>query len=316
MALQRTDRPPISSESVAATTEPARTESPVYSVATATSPSSLDLIEQIRTQGYCRIPAVYTPAQTKQALVRLQQLYQEGQEQLTENIPFLNRNHPMVYNLENKDFDFLTMLFAPQQVHAVLRHFLNDKWYRAIPAEEPNYILRSFLARSSNDALPLHIDSFMPYVTEESFIMQLAIILEDQDEENGCTIVLPGSHQSGEYADRSRADECVPIYSKAGDIVIWDSRLWHGTLANVSANRTRWSIIATFGRWWIKQNFNMVENVPQAIYDRLTPGQKAMLGFSSIPFSDETQGIDFKQGFDALLPDVTDYRSARQYHPG
>ncbi|MEM7130464.1 MAG: phytanoyl-CoA dioxygenase family protein [Chloroflexota bacterium] len=276
--------------------------------------TSTDFIQQITSQGYCHIPTVYSSEQVDHALSLIKQVYEQSNDKLTKNIPFLNRNHPMVYNLENKDAYFLEMLFAPQIVHQILMHFLNDKSYRSIPQDQPNYILRSFLARSSRDALPLHIDSFMPYIADESFIMQVAIVLEDQDEENGCTIVMPRSHQSGEYADRARNDECIPLYSKAGDVLIWDSRLWHGTLANVSETRTRWAAIATLSRWWIKQNFNTTENVPQSIYEQLTDNQKAVVGFCSIPFCDETQGIDIRQGHDALLPEATDYRSARQYH--
>jgi len=266
-----------------------------------------ELIKQIETQGYCQIPQVYSQEQVEKALALAKGWHRKTADSLTDNIPFLNQNHPMVYNLENKDHYFLDLLFAPAVVHKILIHFLNDRWYRPIPDTEPNYILRSYLARSSNDALPLHIDSFMPYVGSESFIMQVAIILEDQNEDNGCTVVMPGSHQSGQYADRNRFDETIPITSKAGDVVIWDSRLWHGTLANKS-DGTRWAMIATFSRWWIKQAFNMVENIPQEIYTKLTDSQKAILGFCSIPYHDETQGIDMKQGYNVLRPDVSAYR--------
>jgi len=274
-----------------------------------------EYIEQIKEVGYCKIPGVFTAEQVAHARELSQDLFEKHRETLTDKVPILNRNHPMVYNLENKDVYFLRMIYAPVVVHKILMYFLNDKWYRPIPQEEPNYILRSFLARSSNDALPLHIDSFMPYSnSDESFIMQTAVILEDQDDENGCTVVMPGSHLSGEYADRSQYDECIPIHSKAGDVVMWDSRLWHGTLANVSKERTRWAVIATFSRWWIKQNFNTVENVPQEIYDQLNDSQKAVLGFTSLPYSDETRGIDLKQGYEALLPRVEDYYNSRDYH--
>jgi hypothetical protein len=46
----------------------------------------------------------------------------------------------------------------------------------------------------------------------------------------------------------------------------------------------------------------------------LTPNQKAMLGFCSLPFNDETQGIDLKQGYGLLLNDAAEYRTSPRYH--
>ena len=116
--------------------------------------------------------------------------------------------------------------------------------------------------------------------------MQCVILLEDMTEENGCTVIVPGSHLSDQYAPQDAFANAVSIHGKAGDLVIWDSRTWHAAKENAS-NRTRWSIIATFCRWWIKQAFDIPGNLPQDIYDQLTDNQKAVLGFSSVPYDDE-----------------------------
>lgn len=273
-------------------------------------------IASLTESGYCHIPGVFTADQVARAKRLLDELLVKSRDTLTDKIPPLNCNQHMVFNLENKDFYFLEMLFASQGVHQILMHFLNDKYYRAIPQQEPNYILRSFLGRSSNEMLPLHIDSFLPYLSnDESIIVQAAVVLEDQDEENGCTVIMPGSHRSCQYADRSQYDSCTPILSKAGDVVLWDSRLWHGTLPNRSKTRTRWAIIGTFSRWWIKQNSNVTENLPQVFYDKLTDSQKAVLGFCSLPYSTERDGMDLREGYSALLPRVADYAQSKSYHP-
>ena len=57
-----------------------------------------------------------------------------------------------------------------------------------------------------------------------------------------------------EYADQNTFQKAKPILTSAGDLVIWDSRLWHGAKENHS-NNDRWSLISTFTRWWIKQNY-------------------------------------------------------------
>lgn len=48
--------------------------------------------------------------------------------------------------------------------------------------------------------------------------------------------------------------------------------------------------------------------LPQEIYEKLTDNQKAMLGFCSIPYANEQEGVDKKRGYDKLLPHVDDYK--------
>ena len=125
------------------------------------------------------------------------------------------------------------------------------------------------------------------------------------NETNGCTVVVPGSHQSGRYSDRSLKKR-IPLIAEAGDIAIWDSRLWHGTLDNLS-NKSRWVLIATFTRWWVKQSMDMTRKLPQDIYEQLTDAEKLMLGFCSIPPFDETGSIHTKKSYEELKPNVADY---------
>lgn len=265
-----------------------------------------EIIKEIETKGYCVIPQVYTKEQIKKSLDLVLEWRKRSEGYITKDLPSLAKD-PMVWNLNCKDYYFLEMLFVSSEIEKALVHFLNDSWYKKIPPGEPNYILRSYVARSSAAALPLHIDSFIPYVGNHTISMQYSIVLEDMSEANGCTIAVPGSHNSGKYVEQSALKDAVLIEAKAGDTVLWDSRLWHGAKANNSSG-TRWSIIATFTRWWVKQAFNITQNLPQEIYERLTPRQKAILGFCSIPFNDESEGIDLRQGYDSLIQDDSGFR--------
>jgi ectoine hydroxylase-related dioxygenase (phytanoyl-CoA dioxygenase family) len=264
-------------------------------------------IKQLETDGYCKIPNVYRPEEIKEALDLV--IYWKGKTEstLTKDLPGLAKGHPMVWNLQYKDAYFLKLLFASEEAERILMHFLNDAWYKKISLEEPNYILRSYVARSSAGALPLHIDSFIPYTGGHTISMQCAIILEDMTESNGCTIAVPGSHNSGEYADQSALKYTVPIEAQAGDVVLWDSRLWHGAAAN-QCSGTRWTMVATFTRWWVKQAFNIPRNLPLEIYEKLTAKERAMLGYCSLPYNNESEGIDMRQGHDSLRVDVSGYR--------
>lgn len=220
-------------------------------------------------------------------------------------VPFLNRGHDILYNLQNKSFLFLSTLLRLGVLRSVLMELLNDSWYRDIPPERPNYILRGYIARSSGpEPLPLHIDSFVPGSGRLPWALQAALILEDQSVDNGCTMVIPGSHRADRYATQEDWVSAVPILSQSGDLVVWDSRLWHGAAANRESG-TRWSLIGTFCRWWVKQSYDIPRSLPQSFYQHLSDEEKAVLGFCSLPPKDETERVDLKSGYDSL-PSTTE----------
>lgn len=264
-------------------------------------------IASVERDGYAYVPQAYTGDEVGDALERIKYWYEKTLSGQSDRMPRLNKGQPMVYNLQSKDILFIRMMLGNEIVGAMLKHFLNDQWFTSLPEGEPNYILRSFLARSSDYQMPMHIDSFVPYTGSHVFIMQCSILLEDQSEENGCTVLVPGSHLSDQYAPQESFDNAVSIEAKAGDLVFWDSRIWHGARKNDSGG-TRWAMIATFCRWWIKQAFDIPGNLPQEIYDQLTETEKAVLGYCSVPYDDETFGIDMKRSFDLLPKKVEDYR--------
>jgi ectoine hydroxylase-related dioxygenase (phytanoyl-CoA dioxygenase family) len=254
-------------------------------------------IENLKTLGYTKISQAIDKWEVDYLLVLVQKYYEESKDKVSKDVPRLNNNQPNIYNLQNKDINFVDILLKNETLEEILKYFLNDKWYKQIPPDQPNYILRHLGARSSNEALPLHIDSFIPYKGGEVMAIQVAIMLEDSSIKNGCTLVVPGTHQSGAYADKNFLDKAIPLEAKAGDILIWDSRLWHGTTGNDSKG-TRWAIISTFTRWFIKQMFNIPEALPEEIKKQLSPKEKSILGFSSISYNTEFEGIEMKKGYE------------------
>ena len=210
-----------------------------------------------------------------------------------------------VHNIQNKDKYFIDTLDDPFLIKVLMEN-LQDPFYKSLPPDIPNYILNFYNARSSGKKeLKLHMDTFLPSPGEKTWTMQAAFILEDCTFESGCTVVVPKSHRSGTFIDFSNA-KAEPLIAKSGDLVLWDSRLWHGTSANVTG-RSRWIIIATFTTWWVKQRTDVPRSLPDEIYQELSDRQKILLGFCSIPPKDEHERINFKGGYEALRPSVKDY---------
>jgi hypothetical protein len=259
-------------------------------------------MNEIEQQGYTRIPQIFNAEcieKIKQLILKEWEKSSQDQS-LLKNIPRLNQGHKIIYNLQNKDIYFFKLFIQHPLLRSVLIHCLNDEWYKQIPQDSPNFILRSLLARSSGDStMPLHIDSFIPNTGSHISIMQVAIILEDQNITNGCTLVVPGSHHFGRYAAQDWLKYSVPVESKAGDVVMWDSRIWHGANANTTGS-SRWSVIATFCRWWIKQNYDITGSIPRDFLQQLSNEEKTILGFCSIPPRNEHDRLDIKTGHEVF----------------
>ena len=268
----------------------------------------LQVIKEVDAYGYGHVPGFLTP----EALTRLLKLTEENYRKVNakgkveyKGTPDRNKDDKMLYNLQNIDKAFIDLLVCPL-ITAIATKKLNDVHYRFLPPEVPNYVLQYYNARSSGQKLDLHIDSHIPFSGDYTNMMQFAFLLEDSDEENGCTTVVPGSHKSGAYTDRDLKN-VHNLTGKAGDLVFWDSRVWHGTLENRSG-RSRWALVATLSMWWVKPSMDIVRSMNDEIYKQCTDQQKQLLGFCAIPPIDPMERNNTKCGYDFLKPSVKDYK--------
>ena len=253
-------------------------------------------IDEIVNQGYTRIEGFLDFDEVSTGLEKLEVLRNTTQAVEDEYLPRLDKGSRGIYNLQNKDIWFLDIFTEDSRLMPILRHFLNDPFYKQIPQNKANFILRSMGARTSSKPLPLHIDSMFPYVGSNVITMQAILFLEESNEETGCSLVIPGSHNLGLYAREDMIGQAIPLTAKPGDLVVWDGRIIHGTKSNTS-NRTRWSIVATMARWWLKQQYRITEAVPETILKDCSREQMTILGFDSVPGLTEYDKVDIKIGY-------------------
>jgi len=265
------------------------------------------IIKEVETYGYSCVKGYLTASTVRALLARVKEGYERinrGAKMRYAGVPSRDKDDKILYSVYNLDRMFLDILVT-RTVRAIAMNKLNDVHYRFLPPEVPNYILLYYNARSSGAKLDLHIDSHIPFSGSRTIMMQFVCLLEDADEANGCTVVVPGSHRSAEYTDRG-LDKVYPLAGKAGDLICWDSRLWHGTCANAS-NRLRWALIATLGMWWIKPSMDIVRSVSEEIYRGCSNEQKQLLGFCSIPPASPLERVNTKCGYEFLRPSIKDY---------
>ncbi len=263
--------------------------------------------EEILVEGYTLVESFVTAPTVDRMLERVKAQHRSQRELSLRGRPAKELGE-QVHNLHNKDKFFLEVLFEVHDhplVSRVLREHLQDPFYHSLPSDVPNYILGFYNARSSGAALKLHMDTFIPSAEEKTWTMQVGWALEDSTLANGCTLVVPRSHRSGTFVDYDRAKP-KPILARRGDLVIWDSRIWHGTRDNISGG-SRWFILSVFTPWWVKQRTDITRSLPDEIYQQLDDRQKCLLGFCSIPPKDEEERVHFKGGYADLRPSVSDY---------
>jgi len=258
-----------------------------------------DIIRNIKIYGFSLIKQLLNKEQKTFLLRKVKEIYSRSSTPINilKGLPKRDLRDLRIYNLPQRDKVFIDLI-TNKEFEKILIPLINDPYYRFLPKSVPNYILNSFSARSSGYALDLHIDSMFPFQGNYPISILVLIVLENMNEENGCTLVVPGSHQSGMYTDRSLKEKKL-IIAEAGDVLMIDSRTWHGTTENKTKS-SRWLINAMYSQWWLKQQIDIVNNLPGSIYKKLTNKQKQLLGFCSIPPKSEIERVNTKCGYDFL----------------
>ena len=73
------------------------------------------------------------------------------------------------------------------------------------------------------------------------------------------------------------------------------------------SNKSRWSIIATMGMWWVMPSMDIIRSIDNNIYKSCSNMQKQLLGFCSIPPINEFERNNTKCGYDFLKKNISDY---------
>ena len=254
-------------------------------------------IREIEKNGYCVIKNFLNKQSVSKILKKVSYYYKLNKNKKYNGTPKRDYEDKILYNLQNKDYDFIKIL-THKKITEIAKYFLNDQFYRFLSNDKPNFILNYFNARSSGKKLDLHIDSWIPYSGKKTHMMQFVFLLEDSTPTNGCTVVVKGSHKSGKFTNR-QCKKIINLTGRAGDLIIWDSRLWHGTLENYDKS-SRWAIVTTLSSWWVKQAMDMPRSLPNKIYKKCTKYEKQLIGYCSIPPSNEFERINTKCGYEVL----------------
>lgn len=191
----------------------------------------------------------------------------------------------IVYNLHNKDIRYLDLCCHPS-VLSVVKEVLQEGSYR----NSGQFNLLCFDARdpdSNAEVQQLHTDSNLPGQGGYPLIMVALFMLDDFTVENGATRIVPYSHLRSDYPENKKIyDEEIIIEASKGSVLIFNAALWHGG-GKKTKDSSRWAVLPSYGRFFIKPSFDFARNIPAHIFEQLTDDRKVLLGLTSCPPKDE-----------------------------
>ena len=118
--------------------------------------------------------------------------------------------------------------------------------------------------------------TFFPHPRPNMIVASMWAIT-DFREDNGATLVVPGSHQWPEERQATN-NEIIAAEMSAGSVLYWLGGTLHGAGANVSSE-WRYGVILTYSLGWLRQEENQYLNVPPDVAQRLPPELRDMIGY-------------------------------------
>ena len=162
------------------------------------------------------------------------------------------------------------------------------------------WICHSFL---SNGADPggypqgLHIDQgpLLPFQTREAPVLANTMYIpQDVNEENGGTLLIPGSHrilaEAGSGGEVGELPPAINLEARAGTLLVFDGRLLHGT----GANRTdRLRFVATMSNVtaWTRQQENWIMTVSPDVLAEASPKLLHRMGLQALTYGGTIEGF-------------------------
>jgi ectoine hydroxylase-related dioxygenase (phytanoyl-CoA dioxygenase family) len=197
---------------------------------------------QLDEQGYLVLPGLMSTALLERLRTRVEELFAEEGERAGSEFnqePGARR----LANLVNKGRVFEEVIVTPEVLEA-MSHVLGPKFKLS------SVNVRSADPHSASDQ-PLHADSAAVADEEGYWVCNSIWMLDDFTKENGATRCVPGSHRWGRAPAPGFFEEHpgqILVTGKAGDVVVMNSRMWHGGTAN-SADRPRRAMHVYYTRW-------------------------------------------------------------------
>ncbi len=137
----------------------------------------------------------------------------------------------------------------------------------------------------------LHRDDTPFPIDNAGMEIQIGVMwaLDDFNEENGCTRVVPGSHRFLRAWHLPRLDKWEAAVMPRGSALFYLGSMWHGGGANRS-NAPRMGLINVYSLGWLRQESNQYLHHPPELAAKFAPRLRALLGYTPHGVGDDQCG--------------------------
>jgi ectoine hydroxylase-related dioxygenase (phytanoyl-CoA dioxygenase family) len=263
-------------------------EDVTLSAAADLAPKARDLDQakqDLDAKGYCVVENVLSRSEILALRTRL---IEQAEGERTRGVSFhdggAGRPNQRVWMLVNKGRVFRDLMLHPI-VDQLIGHLLG-----------PDFLLSSLtanIAHTGGEPMVLHTDQgYVGFWTPVPVVANIAWMLDDFTEANGGTRLIPASHlnqaatqRSSSFAPKDAAnypkpEETIGAEGKAGSVLCFDGRMWHGTGAN-GTDRPRHALLSYHCRPFIRQQENFVLGLLPEIRRNERPALLRRLGFGT-----------------------------------
>lgn len=243
--------------------------------------------------GYCLIEDGASPEQTERLRARAED---QAAAERALGVAHLSPAQQHLWALVNKGDVFVEcMTHEPQAVQAgpLIEHLLDD-----MVGAGWNHL--SFIANISFPGCHpqgLHQDQALlaPYRTEAApALVNTIYVLQDVDEVNGGTLIVPGSHRRYRNADGTFGAVPPPINleAKAGTIVLKDGRTLHGGAVNRS-DQLRMILTNSVVPPWVRQQENFLLTIRPGVLENASEKFLWRAGFQATASRNMVEGYGY-----------------------
>jgi len=243
-----------------------------------------DHLSELEQDGYTIIPAALSPEDVDASRRAVQELL-DAEDAVARTTGTQTDNLRNAHAIVGKHAHFYEFFLNPP-VMQIVRAVLGDDalMYDAnirVPMPTGN--------RDARKGFQVHVDredyTVLPFVGGQHYPMALNVVwcLVDFTEENGTTVLWPGSHLTCQVPEpETTAPGSIQIRAPSGAAVIWDAALWHQGGIN-RGDSPRWTVIAYYQRAWVKGKTDSVRLLSPEALAEMSAEAKQLVGIMPAP---------------------------------
>ena len=240
------------------------------------------MLEQFRTQGYVILEGLLSGEELREITAAVAPFEAARPPGRTS---FEGKRSKRVYSLAGKGDVFLRLAEHPRIV-ALLDQLLLPNWLLST--------MQSIRLLPGEARQAWHTDDAFYIVPRPHPPLGVSVIwaIEEFTEENGATMVIPGSHRWGNEHPSERPD-ATPMAARmpAGSAIVFDASLWHGGGENRTKG-TRLAVSPQYCQPWLRPQESQLLIVGPDAARRCSERGRAMLGYSiHPPFIGQVDGM-------------------------